>query len=118
MHQFQPQGELTPSGVAGAARSKPALGRYRRNEMPSSTVPYIEMLPEPAPEPAPPCAHALHTSSTAAMARKRFMTADSAMTEFDSSLAGRLNPVAPIRQPGDAPAPVGRRSRIRRFTSR
>jgi len=52
------------------------LPRYLRTLTPSSIVPYIVMLPEPAPgELAPPCAQAAHdsTAMTAQAARMTFI---------------------------------------------
>jgi len=66
MHQFQPPAR--PLGRRGA----PA---YLRTVMPSSIVPYIVTLPVPAPEDEPPCAHALNSSTAAAIAKRSLITA-------------------------------------------
>jgi hypothetical protein len=60
----------------GSALSRPDA--YLRTEIPSSIVPYIVMLPVPAPEfePEPLCAQALHSrtaATAAAAARRSFM---------------------------------------------
>jgi len=43
--------------------------------IPSSIVPYIVMLPDPADEPAPPPAQALHRTAATTMEKRIFMTA-------------------------------------------
>jgi hypothetical protein len=55
--------------------------------MPSSIVPYIVMLPDPADEPGPPIAQALHRTAATTMEKRIFMTASIEGRLFDSSLA-------------------------------
>ena len=71
MHQFQPVAALGHLKCGRAPRA------YLRTVIPSSIVPYIVMLPVPAPElePEPPCAHALNNRTAAAAARRNFITA-------------------------------------------
>ena len=72
MHQFQPVAALVHLKMGPHAPRT-----YLRTVTPSSIVPYIVMLPVPAPElePEPPCAHALSSRTAAAAARRNFMTA-------------------------------------------
>jgi hypothetical protein len=74
MHQFQPVAAL----VRRKKRPQPPPD-YLWTVMPWSIVPYIVMLPVPAPElePDPPCAHALNSKTAAVAARRNFMTARS-----------------------------------------
>jgi len=73
MHQFLPDVCMRRSGsVAAAVRVSSQLWK----ETPSSIVPYIVMLPDPAVDgPDPPCAHALHRTTAVSTANRIFMTA-------------------------------------------
>ncbi|CAE6728947.1 hypothetical protein R75461_01892 [Paraburkholderia nemoris] len=72
MHQFQPVAALVHLKMWPRAPRA-----YLRTVTPSSIVPYIVMLPVPAPElePEPLCAHALNNRTAAAAAKRNFMTA-------------------------------------------
>src|ERR1700756_3861697 len=74
MHQFLPH---LPVWHARFARRRPMPRAYHlRKVTPSSIVPYIVMLPDPADdEPEPPCAHALQRTAEMTTANRIFMTA-------------------------------------------
>ncbi|CAG9230114.1 conserved hypothetical protein [Paraburkholderia sabiae] len=80
MHQFLP--DVCTRAPRGGCASRP--GSQLWNETPSSIVPYIVMLPDPADDgPDPPCAHALQRTTEVSMANRIFMTASFAKRRME-----------------------------------
>ncbi|BDC37523.1 hypothetical protein PTKU15_08200 [Paraburkholderia terrae] len=71
MHQFLPDAHARFARIRRVPRAY-----HLRKVTPSSIVPYIVMLPDPADdEPEPPCAHALQRTTAMTTANRIFITA-------------------------------------------